>query len=308
MKKVFLFLLLIIPFLAGSLSAQIVTPQLDSAFPVEMASAAGWRFGSAIGVQTSFAKVDGETEEVDYHNHDTSVLLFYQPSNIITEIYWASPGTRHEWDHQTDTFNETDNADTRISLALRGDGNVTIGIGYRLADRKDASSDTTNVSLYEGSFSLRMLDNVYLAAGMQRVTEKFSGGESRKWNKILSGVALQFGDPLKRLIRLEASYQSSPESTVDDSAVAPHRKTNEIQAVAEVLFDSFLFSYRYLNTIEGAVGDESEDLTDTRHRYGFGFKMGSVTLGVYAGQGTRSDGDKEVKTSYYQGTLSFGFI
>lgn len=306
-RKIYLLLFTLFGF-AGISSAQIVTPQLDPAFPVEMASAAGWRFGSAIGVQTSFAKIQGETEEVDYHNIDSSFLLAYQPSNIITEIYWASPGKRYLWDHTADTLGETKNADGRFSIALRGEKNVTIGIGYRIQDQEDASSDTTNISLYEGSFSVRMLDNIYLAAGMQRVTEKFSSGDSRKWNRILGGIALQFGDPLKRMLRLEGSYQASPESSVDDPAILPHRKTGQVQGVAELLFDSFLFSYRYQNITRGAVNTETEDQTDIRHRYGFGFKFGSAILGFYAGQGTQTAEDKEVKTDFYQGTLSFGFI
>ncbi len=304
-----IYLLLISIFLAVNVaSAQVVTPQLDSAFPVEMASAAGWRFGSALGVQSSFAKIESATEEVEYHNIDSSILLAYQPSNIITEIYYASPGTQYLWDYTTDTFSKTQNVDGRFSLALRGNKNVTVGIGYRIADQEDASSDTVNKSLYEGSFSLRMLDNIYMAAGMQRVTEKFSNGESRKWNRILGGVALQFGDPLKRIFRTEASYQASPESTVDDPTIAPHRKTSQVQAVAELLFGSFLFSYRYQNITLGAVDAETEDQTDVRHRYGFGFKFGSVMLGFYAGRGTHTAGDLEAKTDFYQGTLSFGFI
>lgn len=308
MKKIYW--LLVSVFLATNIvSAQVVTPLLDSAFPVEMASAAGWRFGSALGTQTAFAKIDGETEEVDYHNTDSSILLAYQPSNIITEIYYASPGTRYLWDHTTDTFLKTKNVDGRISLALRGEKNATVGIGYRIADQEpDATSDTIKISLYEGSFSLRMLDNIYLAAGMQRVTEKFDNGESRKWNRILGGIALQFGDPLKRMFRTEASYQASPESEADDPAIAPHRKTSEVQGVAELLFDSFLFSYRYQNITRGAVGEETDDQIDTSHRYGIGFKIGSAMIGFYGGRGTQTAGEKEVKTDFYQGTLSFGFI
>lgn len=306
MKKLFL-LIVSIALSINVTSAQVVTPQLDAALPVEMASAAGWRFGSAIGGQTSFAKVDGETEQVDYFNVDSSVLFAYQPSNIITEVYWATPGKRYLWDHTTDTLLETTNGDGRFSLAIRGDKNVTLGIGYRIEDQ-DASTDSIDKSLYEGSFSLRMLDNLYLAAGMQRVTEKFDSGSSRKWNRILAGVALQLGDPLKRMFRTEASYQSSPKTTADDPAIIPHPETTRVQAVAEVLFDSFLFSYRYRSTTQGVVGTETDDLSDVSHRYGFGFKLGSATLGVYAGQGTQTAGDKELKTQFFQGTLSFGFI
>ncbi len=305
MKKVYLLLLFTI--FSASVSAQIVTPSLDAGFPVEMASAAGWRFGSALGVQTSFAKVTGETDEADYHNVDSSVLFAYQPSNIITEFYWASPGTYYSWDSSADTLSKTDNGDGRFSLALRGERNVTVGIGYRIADQ-DSTSDTVNISLYEGSFSLRMLDGLYLAAGMQRVTEKFDTGDSRKWNRILGGVALQVGDPLTTMFRTEVSYQSSPESTVDDPTISPHRKTSQIQACVELLWDSFLFSYQYQNTTLGAINTETEDQTIAKHRYGIGFKMGSVTMGFYAGGGTRTAGDKELKSELYQGTLSFSFI
>ena len=290
-----------------NVSAQVVTPSLDAGFPVDMSSAAGWRFGSALGVQTSFAKVSGETEEVDYHNVDTSVLFAYQPSNIITEFYWASPGTDYLWDSSTDSLSKTENGDGRFSLALRGERNVTVGIGYRIMDQ-DTTSDTINISLYEGSFSLRMLEGLYLAAGMQRVTEKFPTGDSRKWNRILAGVALQVGDPLKTMFRTEVSYQSSPESTIDDPTILPHRKTSRVQAGAELVWGSFLFSYQYQNTTLGAINTETEDQTVAKHRYGFGFKIGGATMGFYAGSGTRTAGDKELKSELYQGTLSFSFI
>jgi len=305
MKKIYL--LLLVTIFSVNVSAQIVTPSLDAAFPVEMASAAGWRFGSAVGVQTSFAKITGETEESDYHNVDSSVLAAYQPSNIITEFYWATPGIYYLWDSSADTLNKTKNGDGRFSLALRGERNVTVGIGYRIVDQ-DASSDTVDKSLYEGSFSMRMLDGLYLAAGMQRVTEKFDTGDSRKWNRILGGVAIQIGDPLNTMFRTEASFQTSPESTVDDPTILPHRKTSRIQAAVELLWDAFLFSYQYQNTTLGAINTETDDQTIARHRYGFGFKMGSATIGFYARSGTRTAGDKELKTELYQGTLSFSFI
>lgn len=291
----------------GLVSAQVVTPELDAAFPVEMASAAGWRFGSAIGAQSSFAKITGETEKVDYHNIDSSFLLAYQPSNIIAEIYYATPGTRYDWDYTTDTFQKTSNVDGRFTLALRGEKNVTIGIGYRVSDQ-DATSDTIQKSMYEGSFSLRMLDNLYLAGGMQRVTEKFETGDSRKWNRILGGAALLFGDPLEQAFRLEASYRSSPESKINGSDIKPHRKTSQLQGGVELLFDGFLLSYKYQNITRGAVGEETEDQSDIRHRYGLGMKLGGFTIGLYAGRGTQTADDKEVSTDFYQGTLSFGFI
>ncbi len=59
MKKIYLLLLFTI--LSVNVTAQVVTPSLDGAFPVEMASAAGWRFGSALGGQTSFdIGIEGE--------------------------------------------------------------------------------------------------------------------------------------------------------------------------------------------------------------------------------------------------------
>ncbi|MFH2132656.1 MAG: hypothetical protein ABIK68_19920 [bacterium] len=305
MKK--LFLLLLTGLITHVGSAQVVTPLLDRAFPVEMASAAGWRFGSALGGQTAFASLEGETENVDTYNVDSSVLFSYQPSNIIAEFYWASPGTQYDWDYTSGSLYKNNNADGRFSLTLRGDNNVTLGIGYRIADQ-DTTSDTIKKSLYEGSFSLRMLDGLYLAAGMQRVTEKFASGDSRKWNRMLAGAAIQIGDPLKRMFRTEASFQTSPETTADNPAIQPHRKTSRVQASAELLFDRFLFSYQYQNTTLGAIELETEDQTVIKHRYGIGIKLGSALLGFYAGQGTQTAGEKELKMTSFQGTLSFGFI
>ncbi|NQU64465.1 MAG: hypothetical protein HQ517_09315, partial [SAR324 cluster bacterium] len=187
MKKIYLLLFFVI--FSNSVFAQVVTPLLDPAFPVEMASAAGWRIGSALGGRSSFANIEGETQSKDYHSVESSVLLAYQPSNIITEIYYASPGTDYLWDSSSDTLTKTGNVDGRFSLALRGEKNVTIGIGYRITDQ-DSSTETIKKSLYEGSFSLRMLGGLYMAAGMQRMTEKFQTGDSLKWNRILAGVEM----------------------------------------------------------------------------------------------------------------------
>lgn len=305
MKKILLLFLFVV--ISFGVSAQVVTPLLDPSFPVEMASAAGWRFGSALGGQSSFANIEGENEDVGYHGVKSSVLYAYQPSNIISEIYYAGPGTLYLWDSTTDTLTETDNIDGRFSLALRGEKNVTIGIGYRVADQ-DSSTDTIKKSLYEGSFSIRLLGGLYVAAGMQRVTEKFQTGDSRKWNRILGGVALLIGDPLKTMFRTEASYQMSPETTIDGSTIPPHRKTGRLQAAGELQIDRFLISYQYQNITLGAINAETDDQTIAKHRYGIGFKLGSITFGVYGERGTHTVGEKELITDLYQGTLSYTFI
>jgi len=116
------------------------------------------------------------------------------------------------------------------------------------------------------------------------------------------------GDPLKTMFRTEASVQTSPETIVEDSTIPPHRKTVRLQAVGELLLNSFLFSYQYQNITLGAINMETDDQTVINHRYGLGFKAGKFTFGLYGGRGTQTVGKKELKTDLYQGTLSFTFI
>lgn len=305
MKKIFLLIVLVLGWYSGF--SQVVTPRLDSGFPVELSSAAGWRIGSGIGGNTAVGKEESSAEDLDYHYIDSSVIFFYQPSHVVTEIYWKPAGTQYEWDTSTDALVETSTSDARFTLTIRGENRFSVGIGYRSQEKDYLSFNSTTTS-YEGSFSIRVFEGLYMAGGFQRFSEKMSIGDARKWNKILGGVALQIGDPLGSMFRLEGSYGTSPETESDNQIASTKPQEDEIRASVEFLFDPFLISYSYQNFNYSALNGASDKKSTVNHGYGLGMKFGSFTLGLYLYLGTETFGDAEMKTTKVQSTFSYNFI
>jgi len=127
MKKISLLFVLVLGWYSAF--SQVVTPRLDSGFPVEMSSAVGWRFGSGIGGNTAVGKEESSTEDLDYHYIDSSVIFVYQPSHVVTEIYWKPAGNQYQWDTSSDALIETPTSDARFALTIRGENRFSVGIG-----------------------------------------------------------------------------------------------------------------------------------------------------------------------------------
>jgi hypothetical protein len=304
-KKPILLLVLLLTATTGF--SQVVTPSLDPALPVELASAVSWRIGSVVGVQTQAARETVKSGSTDYEPVGSAALFAYQPSNIVTELY-SSPNERHLfWDASADTLSETTWVDGRFKLALRGENRVSVGIGYNINDQK-TSTTTTHINSYEGGFSIRMLDGVYIAGGLQRVTERFEIGDSRKWNRLLAGLAFQFGNPLGTIFRAEGSYHLSPASRIDNPAIPDRFATHEVQAATELFVNDILVSYQYRHTRQVEVNSAGDDRTSAYHRFGFGFRFGRLICGLYGHQERTIEGDRHLDRYAYQGTLSLGFL
>jgi len=305
MKKITFLFVLVLGWYSGF--SQVVTPRLDSGFPVEMSSAVGWRFGSAFGGNTAVGKEASSAEDLDYHYIDSSVIFIYQPSHVVTEIYWKPVGNQYEWDTSTDALVETPTSDARFALTIRGDNRFSVGIGYR-SQEAELSSYSSTVTSFEGSFSIRMFEGLYLGGGYQRFSENMSIDDSRKWNKMLGGIAFQFGNPLGNIFRVEGSFGTSPEVESDNQIASTKPKEDQIRAAVEVLYDPFLISYSYENNTYAALDGVSDGKIMVKHGYGLGMKLGSFTLGLYLYLGTETFGNAEMNTTKVQTTFSYNFI
>ena len=304
-------LLLSFVFVAFASSAslgQVVTPSLDPAIPAELSSAVAWRFGSAFGAKGVYKKEKSETAENEYYYNRAGVLFAYQPGYVIGEVYAESTARQAHWDSSTDTFTDSTGSSGKLSLAIRGENRVSVGIGYGSSDQ-ETDTEILSSLFYEGSFSLRLLGGFYLAGGIQRVTERLSSGDSRKWNNILAGAALQFGDPLSNMLRLEGSFNTSPKVEFNDQPNYPaHRETIVLSAGVEAVYSGFLLSYRYKSTTKNAPTGDDDDQAIAEHRLGVGFKMEGLTFGLYRDAGLETVGDKELNTEEITVTVSYNFI
>ncbi len=287
--------------------AQVATPSLDSALPVEMSSAVSWRFGSAYGIEALYGKAESDTDKIDRHYIHAGALFAYQPGRVVGEIHVIPADEQYQWDPSTDVLSKNISSFGRLSLTIRGNQNVSVGLGYSQG-QNDVSSDTLKRISYEGSFSLRFLDVCYIAGGLQRVTETHDSANTRKWNTMLSGIALRFGDPTSSMFRLEASLGVSPKSEFDDPLLEIRRATTELQGSAEWLYGSLLFSYRYLNRTLEALDDEDQNWTIVSHRYGLGFHLGGIMFGYYRHAGLEKANENDMSTEKYQFTVSYSFI
>ena len=312
MKKRFKFLIFALLFgllTATNSSGQIVTPSLDPGLPAELSSAVAWRFGSAFGVNSVYNKEKSETTENDYYYNRTGVLFAYQPGTVIGEIYGESVTRQSLWDSSTDTFVDSTGTRGKLSLAIRGENRVSVGIGYNSSDQTVTGSEPLRTTYFEGSFSMRLFGGFYLAGGLQRVTEKIGSGESRKWNKILAGAALQVGDPLDNMFKLEGSISASPESEFNDQSIYPaHRQTTTLSASAEAVFSSFLLAYRYQNTTKKAPTSNDDEQAISAHRFGAGLKLGGFTFGIYRNATLETVGEKDLNSEEVTATISYNFI
>lgn len=288
--------------------AQVVTPSIDPALPSELSSAVAWRFGSAFGIKTVSGKEITATDNTGYYSNNSAALFAYQPGNIVMEIYGASVTEQHNWDPSTDILAKTLGSHGRLNLSIRGEKRVSVGIAFETGLNKN-TANSMNTTAYEGSFSLRFMENFYLAAGLQRMTENHSAAGIRKWNRILSGIAFQAGDPFSSMFRVEVSYKTSPELEFQDQPTVEYRPAMaDSKVVAELLFRGFLFSYRFQKVILSAGDESSQERNIDTSRYGVGYKFGSFLLGWYRFAGVDKMGKKRMETEKYQATISFGFI
>ena len=188
-------------------------------------------------------------------------------------------------------------------------GSFRLGIGLDFS-QSDYTAGTYHLNSYEGSFSVRLFDGLfYIGAGLRRLSETHPSGAERKWNDVLGGVAIQSGEPIGTMFKLEASIEKSPQVEFDDSSLDARPETDKVQLNAELLFEGFLFSYQYGQTTYKAVNSGGEDMRKLENRYGVGMKSDNFSIGFYRYAGENQI-EESTETLYevYRCTIGYNFM
>ena len=297
-------ILLFFFFVTSSAFGQVATPYLDTVLPTELSSANSWRFGSTFGGEQIYSDQESKTEKAELYNSRSAALIAYQPTQVSFELFAFTNEVDYNWDPSTDTFQETKGNASKLGISIRGKRQFSVGVGFESSTQEQGTSKQEKKS-YGGSFSLRTFDNLYLAAGLERVTLAFDQGNELKWDKVVSGIALQTGEPGGSIFRIEINGSLSPKVESDNNS---HQKTTVIQGSVEWLWDGYLLSYRNASTTEEALNSSEEDTKNSTHRYGLGIKFENISFGFYRTAGLIKYGSKDVVSQRYRATFGFSFI
>jgi hypothetical protein len=305
------FVVLILVFLAFPAYGQVVIPSLDPVQPTELSSALAWRIGSTIGIESeTFNRDEDASHDAGAENIKSSFMLAYQPGNVVGEFYYIPYLKTREMTYGQDStsieWNDDDASHLAIRLAIRGNRQVSVGIGYGKSEVSLSDyEEKYEASYYEGSFSIRMLDGLLFAgAGMQRVTVNLGSSDSMKYNTIVSGVALQFGDPTDMIFKTEASYKLIPETESENAILNTLQKTTISQLNAELMTGTVFASYNYHHELT----ESDDEKNETINRYGLGLKLGSMTIGIYRRAWKIEYTEHYIDFDTYQATLGFSFL
>ncbi len=313
MYKRYLFLILIIVALPAY--GQVVIPSLDPAQPTELSSALAWRIGSTYGIESeSFNRDEDASHDAGAENIRSSILLAYQPGNVVGELYYVpylktreitygSGYTSIEW-------KDDDASYLALRLAIRGNRQVSVGIGYSKSEATLSYFDEKyEASYYEGSFSVRMLDGLFFAAGgLQRVTVNLGSSDSMKYNTVVSGVALQFGEPNDMILKKEASYKITPKTESENGTMGTLPKTTVSQFNMDFMSGILFASYQFSNALTEEAFGSDDNKSEMFSRYGLGLKLGSMTIGLYRKAWQIEYGDNYIDFDTYQATLGLSFL
>ena len=308
-------LILIISLVASPLYGQVVMPSLDPAQPVELSSALAWRIGSTFAVESeAFNRKGDSSHDAGTENIHSSLLIAYQPGNVVGELYYVPYLKTREITYGPDDtsieWKDDDASYLSARLAIRGNRQVSVGIGYGRSEMDLSDFDAKyELSYYEGSFSVRMFDGLLFAAGgLQRVTVNLGSTDTMKYNTIVSGLALQIGEPNKTIFKTEASYKSTPKTESDKDIMGTLYKTTTTQIDVEFMSGILFTSYLFNNTLtEGAFGSD-DNKSEIVNRYGIGLKLGNMTVGFYRKAWQIEYRDNYIDYDTYQATLGISFM
>ncbi|PCI30755.1 MAG: hypothetical protein COB67_00980 [SAR324 cluster bacterium] len=290
-------------FWSAVVQAQVATPSIDPALPTELPSAGSWRFGSVIAADTLFGERESDVEKVKLHPLGVSALVAWQPSQVTVELYMAPETLQDDVDSSTDTFSESKQLKSYLSLSIRGENRVSVGVTVRQLENK--STTKTTEKSFGGSVSVRVFGGLFIAAGLERVSSVRSGLDTLRWGKNLAGISLQLGDPFSKMLRLEASLRTSPEVKESTTSAIRHQKTADMQIAAEALFSGILLSYLNRSLVEGTgIGE----VTVESQRIGAGYRGDNLTFMFYQYSGTETIGEKSYNEKKYQATFSLSFM
>lgn len=253
-KRLTITLFLVFSYLSAS--AQMVTPQLNRTADVLSPAAVGWRDGSTAGIIAASAegnKEDGgvETGDVTIGGTIPAFMLALKGEEAGLEIYLSTDKVLKS-ENSDGSESETKLPETRLNLAYVFGETFSVGLGYRVSESKeeskpdssnDADDKETGTTV---SASLKLAEIFYITAGMENVTNKYSGTADydTSWSNTSLGVGMLVGDPGESRFRAEYAITQSPEEKTDHPYGSGwHYKTDQTFMSVEALFGDFLLSY-----------------------------------------------------------------
>ncbi len=306
-------LILIFIGFASPLLGQVVIPSLDPVQPTELSSALAWRIGSTVGVESeAFNRDEDASHDTGVENVKSAVLIAYQPGNVVGEIYY-SPYRKtltYDSDYSSIEWTDDDASLLELRLAIRGNRQVSVGIGYGKFEYSPSFyNEKYEESYYEGSFSVRLLDGLFFAgAGMQRFTVNLGSSDTIKYNTLISGVALQMGDPTDVIFKTEAAYKQIPRTESENDVLSTVRKSTVSQFNMELMTGALFASFEYTNKLTEEARGSDDNQNDITSRYGVGLKLGAMTIGLYRNAHKIDYQDDDIEYDTYQATLGISFL
>lgn len=302
------FLLLLLCFAWASPAwAQVATPSIDPGQPVQMAAASSWRMGSSIGLGTSYGRQTTSAGRYGDRAFGSQGLLVFQPTHVTTEIFGVSNDDQAQWDATSDLLYPYQHQEQRIGLSVRGDGRVSVGLGGLSRGWTSRGIERSQKGL-SGSFGVRVGEGMFLATGVNRVTETVDGLEDKQWNETLAGWGFVYGSPESNMFRLEVSQFTTPE-VIGGTTLAEinHRQVQQVGDL-EILLSQYLFTAKGTLTKTTAVLAGEADRELFEKRFGLGYRSWGFSSMLYQVRAVQLEADKRHEVLYYKLTLGVGFM
>ena len=282
--------------------AQVATPSLDPTRPTKTAAAGVWRFGSTLAIEGTSHEYESPANQIKAEASRTSALIAWQPTLVTFDLYGYSGAKEQIWDPSSDTYSEQTRDYGRFGAAIRGEGQVGLGVGMTSETIDDGvvRKRTSN----NGNLSFRMGD-FYIGGGIAKVTEKVSGYDEKRWNRVLAGVAYRYGNPDSNQFRLEYSLiqdAGEDQGEIWADVVPP---TKEAIASLEFMLWGVRLSYEGSTITEKEVLGWTTDRVTIWHHYGVGLQGDNLSLGLYRRDGNQNFENNEQLMRNFG--LSFGF-
>ncbi len=303
MKAILFLLSLLIYFGGASASAQVVTPSLDQLRPTLVSAASSWRFGSTVGAGSQYGWSYNSTTKVNGHSQGLDALVAWQTARASLEVSGTQNRILDLWDPSSDTYGKETISESRFGLAIRGDGRVSVGIGGHNETLK--GNILRQRKAFGGSFNVRLGEGFFLGGGLEKVSEMVSGYEDKRWNRVFSGAAYQYGTPESNQFRVEYDLiidKGDSNGVVPADLVAP-KKTQTYSVEAK--FGFLILTYQDQTVTETKILNWGTERVQKEARYGLGLRGSSFSMSLY-----RMDGKelRETKDQVQRAwSLNFGF-
>ena len=239
---------------------------------------------------------------------ETFAAELYYASGVETtaETTWTYNPALPDW---TKKVVETED-EMRLNLAYIVAESISIGWSYKtykLVTDEDATYYTPTLvdTLYDSKVTIdtttmsvmaswRLMDMIYLAAGIENETMTMKGESAlgtleavdNGWMNTVFGIGFVVGEPEDTQFRVEASMIQSPESKkdADGTKMASNKAaTDTLYTSLEAKFADILISYRSKKEDTKKIGTEDEAVTDEDTTIGVGWApMEGLTIMAYS--------------------------